>query len=252
MIRKEIKSPAFQTAELQSERLRIFSLFGFIGIFVAVTLVRVFLTRTASLTTPWAWNLALASAVIAYEGWMLRTVESGPLRGTRPSRVGLGTKHRTRHQSLHSRSPLTARRWRSRLARSQSGHSRLFYPCHYLHAAIEFHALFSGGRGGGGHLYPCGVVSGLAASYARCARSGYANQREPVCGHPSGGRASRRRGGAANPQACGGSASRGRLHAKTGGDPTRPAGRALHPAVAPATRTAQNCRVRDCRLESTG
>lgn len=74
MIQKEIKSPAFQIAALQSERLRIFSLFGFIGIFVAVTLVRVFLTRTASLTTPWAWNLALASAVIAYEGWMLRTV----------------------------------------------------------------------------------------------------------------------------------------------------------------------------------
>ena len=177
MIQKEIKSPAFQTAELQSERLRIFSLFGFIGIFVAVTLIRVFLTRTASLTTPWAWNLALASAVIAYEGWMLRTVNLAlsAERGLPGWIWVLSTVLETSIPAFRDRlfnQPTSGGRVSPV---GQSGDSRLFYPYYYFHAAIEFHALFSSGRGGGGHLYSCGVVSGLAASYARFPRSGYAN-----------------------------------------------------------------------------
>src|SRR5712664_2760067 len=39
---EQIKSPAFQNAELQSERLRIFGVLGFVAIFIVVTAIRVF------------------------------------------------------------------------------------------------------------------------------------------------------------------------------------------------------------------
>jgi serine phosphatase RsbU (regulator of sigma subunit) len=70
----EIESAAFHRAELQSERLRIFGVLGFVAIFVIATAVRVFVIRTASTTTPWAWNFGLAGAIVVYEGWMLRRV----------------------------------------------------------------------------------------------------------------------------------------------------------------------------------
>jgi serine phosphatase RsbU (regulator of sigma subunit) len=74
MDREQIKSPAFQNAELQSERLRIFGVLGFVAVFIVVTAVRVFVIRTAASTTPWVWSFLLAAIVIAYEFWMLRRV----------------------------------------------------------------------------------------------------------------------------------------------------------------------------------
>ena len=58
MDQEQIKSPAFQNAELQSERLRIFGVLGFVAIFIVVTAVRVFVIRTAASTTPWAWSFS--------------------------------------------------------------------------------------------------------------------------------------------------------------------------------------------------
>jgi serine phosphatase RsbU (regulator of sigma subunit) len=75
VVRDEIKSPAFQNAELQSERIRIFGVLGFIAIFIVVMAVRVFVIRTATRTTPWVWSFLLAAIVIAYESWMLRKVD---------------------------------------------------------------------------------------------------------------------------------------------------------------------------------
>ena len=74
MDQEQIKSPAFQNAELQSERLRIFGVLAFVSIFIVVTAVRVFVIRTAASTTPWVWSFLLAATVIAYESWMLRKV----------------------------------------------------------------------------------------------------------------------------------------------------------------------------------
>jgi serine phosphatase RsbU (regulator of sigma subunit) len=85
MGQEQIKSPAFQNAELQSERVRIFGVLGFICIFLIVMAVRVFVIRTAPSNTPWAWTFLLAAVVIAYELWMLREVGLA-LKGNR----GLG------------------------------------------------------------------------------------------------------------------------------------------------------------------
>jgi serine phosphatase RsbU (regulator of sigma subunit) len=70
----EIASAAFHHAELQSERLRILGVLSFVTIFAVSTWVRVFVIRTASTTTPWAWNFGLAAAIAIYELWMLRRV----------------------------------------------------------------------------------------------------------------------------------------------------------------------------------
>jgi serine phosphatase RsbU (regulator of sigma subunit) len=74
MSQEQIESVAFHQAELHSERLRIYAVFSFIAILVAVTVVRVFVIRTAAGTTPWAWNLLLAAAVVVYEARMLHRV----------------------------------------------------------------------------------------------------------------------------------------------------------------------------------
>ena len=58
MNQEHIKSPAFQNAELQSERLRIFGVLGFMTIVVIVTVVRVFVIHTAAATS-WAWTFFL-------------------------------------------------------------------------------------------------------------------------------------------------------------------------------------------------
>ena len=68
---ERIQSAAFHYAQLESERLRVFAVLAFVIIFILVTLVRVFLIRTVSGTTPWGWNLTLASTVIVYELWIL-------------------------------------------------------------------------------------------------------------------------------------------------------------------------------------
>jgi serine phosphatase RsbU (regulator of sigma subunit) len=75
MDQEQINSPAFQNAELQSERLRIFGVLGFVAIFIVVTAIRVFVVRTATNTTPWMWSFLLAAVVIVYECWMLRKVD---------------------------------------------------------------------------------------------------------------------------------------------------------------------------------
>src|ERR1700751_1940335 len=68
-----IESAAFHHAQLDSERLRILAVLGFVATFIVVTFVRVFLIRTASGTTPWPWSLFLASTVIVCELWMLHS-----------------------------------------------------------------------------------------------------------------------------------------------------------------------------------
>jgi len=67
----EIQSAAFHHAELQSERLRICGVLSVVAIFIMVTIVRVFVVRTVSNTTPWAWQFGLAASIIIYEVWML-------------------------------------------------------------------------------------------------------------------------------------------------------------------------------------
>jgi len=70
----KIDSAAFHDAELQSERLRIFGVLSVVAIFIMVTVVRVFVIRTVSTTTPWAWQFGLAASIIIYEVWMLSRV----------------------------------------------------------------------------------------------------------------------------------------------------------------------------------
>ena len=82
------QSPAFERAQLESERIRVRGVLAFVTIFVVVTLVRVFVVRTVSTTTSWGWNVALGVVVLVYEGWLLRQVNSA-LKGGR----GLGNLH---------------------------------------------------------------------------------------------------------------------------------------------------------------
>jgi len=72
---EQFQSAAFRTAELRSQRLRIFGVLGFVAGFIGVTIVRVFVIRTASGSSPWVWSLLLAAAIAAYAGWTLRQVE---------------------------------------------------------------------------------------------------------------------------------------------------------------------------------
>lgn len=73
---KEYQSTTLRAAELRSERLRIFGVLGFVAVFVGVTIMRVFVIRTASSASPWIWSLLLAAAIAAYEGWTLRQVNA--------------------------------------------------------------------------------------------------------------------------------------------------------------------------------
>jgi serine phosphatase RsbU (regulator of sigma subunit) len=75
MSEEQVASSVFGVAELQSERLRIFGVLGFVAMFIGVTIVRVFVIRTAAGSTPWVWSLLLAAAIAAYEGWTLRQVD---------------------------------------------------------------------------------------------------------------------------------------------------------------------------------
>jgi len=75
MSEPQFQSTAFGSAELRSERLRIFGVLGFVAIFVVVTIVRVFVIRTASGTASWVWSLLFAAIIAAYEGWTLQEVD---------------------------------------------------------------------------------------------------------------------------------------------------------------------------------
>ena len=77
---EQIRSDAFRNAELHSERLRIICVLGFFILFVLVTIMRVFVIRTAPGTTSWLWRLVIAAGVIGYELWTLRKVHLA-LRG---------------------------------------------------------------------------------------------------------------------------------------------------------------------------
>jgi len=71
----QIESAAFHQAQLQSERLRILGVLSFAAVLAVVTVLRVFVIRTASVGTPWVWNLVLACTVAVYELWILRRVD---------------------------------------------------------------------------------------------------------------------------------------------------------------------------------
>jgi len=74
MNEEQIQSASFREAELRSERLRILGVLCFIAIFTLVTIVRVFVVRTAAETSPWVWSLLLAVIIAGYEWWTLREV----------------------------------------------------------------------------------------------------------------------------------------------------------------------------------
>ena len=66
MSERQIQSVAFRTVAVQSERLRIFGVLAFVAAFVFVTMVRVFVIRTAGAASPWVWGLLLAVTVAGY------------------------------------------------------------------------------------------------------------------------------------------------------------------------------------------
>jgi len=74
MTARQLESVTFHQAQLQSERLRIVGVLSFVAVFVAVTSARYVVVHTASERRHWAWDLALAAAVVAYETWLLRRV----------------------------------------------------------------------------------------------------------------------------------------------------------------------------------
>jgi serine phosphatase RsbU (regulator of sigma subunit) len=72
MNKKQIHSNAFREAELRSERLRILGVLGVFAVFVCLTVLRVFVIRTASKAEP---AFLLAAVLIIYELWMLHKVD---------------------------------------------------------------------------------------------------------------------------------------------------------------------------------
>jgi serine phosphatase RsbU (regulator of sigma subunit) len=75
MADENINSVAFHSAELHSERLRIFGVLGFLGLLTVVFAIRLFVIHTASIVDPrvW-WAVFLVCVVTACEYWMLRKV----------------------------------------------------------------------------------------------------------------------------------------------------------------------------------
>lgn len=83
----QINSEAFQLAELQSERLRIFGVLSFLGLLFIVAVLRLFVFRTASLTDAHIWgDLLFILFVAVCESWMLRIVNSAK-RAQSPLRI---------------------------------------------------------------------------------------------------------------------------------------------------------------------
>jgi serine phosphatase RsbU (regulator of sigma subunit) len=71
----KLQSKALRLAELRSERIRIFGLLSFIGIFFVVLSVRAFLLHTTLYTAHTGWNFSLALIIAVYELLMLRLVD---------------------------------------------------------------------------------------------------------------------------------------------------------------------------------
>jgi serine phosphatase RsbU (regulator of sigma subunit) len=82
---EQIQSAAFSEAELRSERLRILGVLSVFASFLSVTLVRVFVLRTASKAAPWAWSCLLTVLVVGFELWMLHIVDLVLKTGSRLS-----------------------------------------------------------------------------------------------------------------------------------------------------------------------
>ena len=75
MNHRQISSEAYHHAELKSERLRIHGALAFLGLLLAVLIVRVFVARTSRLADPHVWDdLCLIVVVAGYECWMLNRV----------------------------------------------------------------------------------------------------------------------------------------------------------------------------------
>jgi len=72
---EQIQSAAFREAELRSERLRIRGILIVFALLVCVTMLRVFVLRTAPKTAFWVWTFLLAALVIVYELCMLHLVD---------------------------------------------------------------------------------------------------------------------------------------------------------------------------------
>ena len=176
MNQEQIKSPAFQNAELQSERLRIFGVLGFMTIVVIVTAVRVFVIHTAAATS-WAWTFFLVAVVMAYELWMLRKVGLAL-----KSNICLGPQFWILSTILETSIPafaiafLTSARVEAAYRPLASpGSARFLYPYYIVHAAIEPLDLRSFRHCRSRFLYLCRFVPRLATSYSRCASSGDSN-----------------------------------------------------------------------------
>lgn len=82
---QQIQSAAFRKAELRSEQIRILSVAGFFALFAVVTVVRVFVLRTAPHSSPWMWSLLLAAVAIDYELWVLDKVQLALMASCSPS-----------------------------------------------------------------------------------------------------------------------------------------------------------------------
>ena len=74
MDEQRISSSAFTEAQLQSERLRVIGILGFLFLLVLVAVARVFLLRTVPPTALLLAEFALVGVVIAFEFWMLGQV----------------------------------------------------------------------------------------------------------------------------------------------------------------------------------
>jgi len=76
-----IASHAFYSAELRSERVRIFGVLAFLIVVFLVLSIRVFLLHTTVLNPHVGWNFSLAAALGVYEYAMLRLVNRTLLKG---------------------------------------------------------------------------------------------------------------------------------------------------------------------------
>ncbi len=194
MSQEQIKSPAFQNAALQSERLRILGVLGFMTILVIVSVVRVFVIHTVEATS-WVWTFFLVALVMAYEFWMLRKVGLAL-----KSNINLGPRFWILSTILETSIPALAIAFLTS-ARVEIAYRPLATPAVLVffiliilvHPEAEPWYLRTLRCRCCCLLYLCGFVSRLAASYSRCASSRDANQRQPLCNNASSGRTGRRR-----------------------------------------------------------
>ena len=186
MNQEQIKSPAFQNAELQSERLRIFGVLGFMTIVVIVTVVRVFVIHTAAATS-WARTFFLVAVVMAYELWMLRKVGLAL-----KSNTCLGPQFWILSTILETSIPAFAIAFLSSAQveavyrpLASPGSARFLYLYYIVHAAIEPLDRRSFRHCRNRFLHLRRFVPRLATAFSRCTSSGHSNQCQPLCRNAS-------------------------------------------------------------------